>query len=149
MSYKCQLYPTYTIATYIFVHSCHIYPQPFWIIQYYKDLRKRKEKRIVVYSFLLYFWRNAKWQFQFYLSIYICISFSIRQTSDAHYFKRIEIYLATTTQGSHLKAKNNVFNYDSIHQLHCSCPNQNVLTSSNLRRPKSPCIHLGNHLRPL
>jgi hypothetical protein len=29
MSYKCQLYPTHTVATYIFVHSCHIYPQPF------------------------------------------------------------------------------------------------------------------------
>jgi hypothetical protein len=27
MSYKCQLYPTHTVATYIFLHSCHIYPQ--------------------------------------------------------------------------------------------------------------------------
>jgi hypothetical protein len=24
MSYKCQLYPTHTVATYIFVHSCHL-----------------------------------------------------------------------------------------------------------------------------
>jgi hypothetical protein len=29
MSHNCQLYPTHTVATYIFVHSCHIYPQPF------------------------------------------------------------------------------------------------------------------------
>jgi hypothetical protein len=29
MSYKCQPYPTHTVATYIFVHSCHTYPQSF------------------------------------------------------------------------------------------------------------------------
>jgi tRNA U54 and U55 pseudouridine synthase Pus10 len=29
MSYKCQLCPTHTFATYIFVHSCHTYPQSF------------------------------------------------------------------------------------------------------------------------
>jgi hypothetical protein len=28
LSKKCQLFPTYRVATYIFVHSCHIYPQP-------------------------------------------------------------------------------------------------------------------------
>jgi hypothetical protein len=30
LSKKCQLYPTYRVATYIFVHSCHTYPQSFW-----------------------------------------------------------------------------------------------------------------------
>jgi hypothetical protein len=29
MSYKCQLCPTHTVATYIFVHSCHTYPNHF------------------------------------------------------------------------------------------------------------------------
>jgi hypothetical protein len=29
MSYKCQLYRIHTVATYIFVHSCHTYPQSF------------------------------------------------------------------------------------------------------------------------
>jgi hypothetical protein len=29
MSYKCQLYPIHTVATYIFVPSCHIYPHHF------------------------------------------------------------------------------------------------------------------------
>jgi hypothetical protein len=35
LSKKCQLYPTHTVATYSFVHSCHIYPQSFWITQYH------------------------------------------------------------------------------------------------------------------
>jgi hypothetical protein len=34
LSKKCQLNPTHTVATYIFVHSCHTYPQSFWITQY-------------------------------------------------------------------------------------------------------------------
>jgi hypothetical protein len=38
MSYKCQLYPTPTVATYIFVHSCHTYPQSFLITQYLKSV---------------------------------------------------------------------------------------------------------------
>jgi hypothetical protein len=29
MSYKCQQFPTPTVATLIFVHSCHTYPQSF------------------------------------------------------------------------------------------------------------------------
>jgi hypothetical protein len=29
LSKKCQLYPTHTVATYIFVHSCHTYPRSF------------------------------------------------------------------------------------------------------------------------
>jgi hypothetical protein len=32
---KCQLYPTYRTATCIFVHSCHVYPEPFWITNYF------------------------------------------------------------------------------------------------------------------
>jgi hypothetical protein len=34
MSYKCQLYPIHTVATYIFIHSCHTYPQSFRITQW-------------------------------------------------------------------------------------------------------------------
>jgi hypothetical protein len=34
MSYKYELYPIHTVATYIFVHSCHTWPQSFWITQY-------------------------------------------------------------------------------------------------------------------
>jgi hypothetical protein len=34
LSKKCQLYPTHTVATLIFVHSRQIYPQLFWITQY-------------------------------------------------------------------------------------------------------------------
>jgi hypothetical protein len=34
MSYKWQLYLIRTVATWIFVHSCHIWPQSFWITQY-------------------------------------------------------------------------------------------------------------------
>jgi hypothetical protein len=29
LSEKCQLYPIHTVATYIFVHSGHTYPQSF------------------------------------------------------------------------------------------------------------------------
>jgi hypothetical protein len=34
MSYKGQLYSIHTVAAYIFVHSCHTYPQSFRITQY-------------------------------------------------------------------------------------------------------------------
>jgi hypothetical protein len=33
LSQKCELYPTYRVGTQHLVHSCHIYPQPFWITQ--------------------------------------------------------------------------------------------------------------------
>jgi hypothetical protein len=49
MSYKCQLYFTRTVATWIFVRGCHIYPQTFSIPHYINNNKRNYSMCVVTH----------------------------------------------------------------------------------------------------
>jgi hypothetical protein len=79
---KCQLYPTHTVATWIFVHSCHTCPRSFWITQYFffsnsdRDFYSENNNESTLFLITV---KNVYGLYLFFGDISICLMVSLIQ----------------------------------------------------------------------